>query len=95
MTEEELAFYDFLYSKIGTMESSDKIKNVVKDIVNSLGPYVKVADWKNKDSIRARIRLIVKTSLMKMVDTKMSYREIDSIANEMLNHIETVYSMAA
>lgn len=94
LSEEELAFYDFLYSKIGSEETSEQIKEVVKEIIRTLGPYIKVADWNKKESIRARIKMIVKESLIKKVDTKMPYKKIDSIANEMLNLMEDVYAAA-
>lgn len=94
LSEEELAFYDFLYSKIGSEETSEEIKKVVKEITRKLGPYIKVADWNKKESIRAKIKIIVKKYLIKMVDSKMSYKEIDSIANEMLNQMEIVYAVA-
>ncbi len=94
LSDEELAFYDLLYSKIGSMETSEEIKNVVKEIVSGLGPYIKVADWNKKDSIRAKIKMIVKKSLIKLADSKMSYEQIDAIANEILSHMEVIYAAA-
>lgn len=94
LSEEELAFYDFLYSKIGSEKTSDEIKEIVKEIINKLDPYIKVADWNKKESIRSKIKIIVKKSLINMANSKMSYKEIDSIANEMLNQIEVVYAVA-
>ncbi len=38
--------------------------------------------------------MIVKKSLIKMVDSKMSYKEIDLIANEMLSQMEIIYAVA-
>ena len=94
LTEEELAFYDLLYSRIGSMETSEKIKEIVKNILAELGPYVKVADWHKKETIRAKIKMIVKKSLLKMTNTKMSYTQIDAVANEMLSRMEAIYSAA-
>ena len=94
LSEEELAFYDLLYSKIGSIETSEKIREIVKKILAELGPYVKVADWHKKESIRAKIKMIVKKSLIKMVNTKMSYKQIDAVANEMLSYMETIYAAA-
>ena len=94
LSEEELAFYDFLYSKIGSEKTSDEIKEVVKEIIHKLDPYIKVADWNKKESIRSKIKIIVKKSLINMANSKMPYKEIDSIANEMLNQIEVVYTAA-
>ena len=78
----------------GERETSEEIKNVVKEIVSGLGPYIKVADWNKKDSIRAKIKMIVKKSLIKLADSKMSYEQIDAIANEILSHMEVIYAAA-
>lgn len=94
LSEEELAFYDLLYSKIGSMETSERIRDIIKKILSELGSYIKVADWNKKDNIRARIKMIVKESLIKMVDFNMSYKQIDAIANEMLSHMEIIYAAA-
>ncbi|XOB63841.1 type I restriction endonuclease subunit R (plasmid) [Campylobacterota bacterium DY0563] len=94
LSEEEMAFYDLLYSKIGSMEPSDKIRDIVKNILTELGPYIRVADWNKKENIRAKIKMIVKKSLMKMIDSKISYKQIDAIANEMLSQIEIIYAAA-
>ncbi len=94
LSEDELAFYDFLYSKIGSEKTSDNIKKVVKGIISKLGTYIKVADWNKKESIRAKIKMIVKESLIKIADSKMTYEEINSIANEMLSQIEVIYAAA-
>lgn len=94
LSEEELAFYDLLYSKMGSERPSEQIKKVVKEIIRELGPYIKVVDWNKKDTIRAKIKMIVKQSLAKIVDSKMSYKEIDSIANDMLSQMEFVYAAA-
>ncbi len=63
---------------------SIKIKELVKDILRELGPYVKVADWNKKESIRAKIRMVVKGYLIRKLSAGISYKEIDSIASEML-----------
>ena len=94
LSEEELSFYDLLYFKIGSKETSKEIKEIVKEIIGELGPYIKVADWNKKESIRSKIKMIVKKSLIKIADSKMTYEEIDLIANEMLNHMEVVYAAA-
>ncbi|MDL1969742.1 MAG: type I restriction endonuclease subunit R [Candidatus Desulfofervidaceae bacterium] len=95
LSEEELAFYDLLNSRIGTFEDSDELKKVVKEILKELNPYIRVADWNKKDSIRAKIKMIVKKSLISIVNSKMSYEEIDNIASEVLSQIEVVYAIAA
>jgi type I restriction enzyme R subunit len=94
LTEEELAVYDYLISKIGTLETSDKIKELAKEIINNLGPYVKLADWNKKETLRATIRSIVKKSLLKLKNSKLNYNQMDSIAKEMLSQIEVIFAAA-
>ena len=94
LSEEEMAFYDLLYSKIGSLDTSNEIRNVIKKILDELSPYIKVADWNKKESIRAKIKTIVKKSLMKMAGSKISYKQIDTIANEMLAHMEVIFVAA-
>ncbi len=94
LTEEELAFYDLLNSRLETFENSDELKKVVKEILRELNPYVRVADWNKKDSIRAKIKLIVKKSLISIVNSKMTYKEIDNIASEILYQMEAIYASA-
>ncbi len=94
LSEEELAFYDLLYSKIGSIETSEEIKEIVKEILGELGPYVRISDWNKKESIRAKIKMIIKKSLIKKVNSKISYEQINAIANEMLSHMEVVYAVA-
>ena len=48
--------YDLLCSKIGSIETSEEIKKIVKEILGELGPYVRVSDWNKKESIRAKIK---------------------------------------
>ena len=94
LSEEELAFYDLLNLRIGTFEDSNALKKVVKEILKELNPYIRVADWNKKDSIRAKIKMIVKKSLISIVNSKMSYKEIDNIASEILYQMEAVYAVA-
>ena len=68
--------------------------NVIKSVLNELSPYIKVADWNKKERIRAKIKTIVKKSLMKMAGSKISYKQIDTIANEMLAHMEVIFVAA-
>ena len=94
LSDEELAFYDLLRSKIDIKEPPEKIKEVVKEIIRELGPYVKVADWNKKDRIRAKIKWIVKSSIIKMVSSGIPYEKIDEIANDVLNQMEIIYPAA-
>ena len=86
--------YNLLCSKIGSIETSEEIKEIVKEIHGELGPYVRVSDWNKKESIRAKIKMIVKKSLIKKVDSKISYQLINAIAYEMLSHMEVIYAVA-
>ena len=79
---------------LSEVETSEEIKEIVKEILAELGPYVKVSDWNKKESIRAKIKMIVKKSLIKKVDSKISYEQINTIANEMLSHMEVIYAVA-
>ncbi len=92
LSEEELVFYDLLNSRIGRFKNRDTLKRVVKEILKELNPYIRVADWNKKDSIRAKIKMIVKKTLINIVDSKMSYNEINAIASKMLNQMEIVYA---
>jgi len=38
--------------------------------------------------------MIVKKSLIELADSKMSYEQIDAIANEILSHMEVIYAAA-
>jgi len=94
LTEEELAFYDLLNSMVSSEKTPEKIKDIVKKILAELGPYVKIVDWNKKESIRAKIKKIVKISLMQMASSRMPYEQIDAIADEILFRMEAIYAAA-
>lgn len=91
MSEEELAFYDLLSSKEKVFENYEEIEKVAREVVKGLGEYVKVADWNKKEILRARIRKLVKDTLLKVIDERINYDEMDKIASEVLAHAEAVY----
>jgi type I restriction enzyme R subunit len=95
LTEEELAFYDLLSSKKGFFVNFKEIRKVAKEIVKELGYYIKVADWNRKDYLKAKIRTAVKRVLIKVVDGRVKYKEIEKVSNEVVNHAERIYSQAA
>ena len=94
LTEEELAFYDLLLSSVKSIKDSEKIKEIVKEILSELGPYVKLADWNKKEMIRSKIRFIVKKTLMKYSETPLTRDEMDGIAKLVLQQMERIYAAA-
>ena len=92
LTEEELAFYDLLSSKERVFENYEEIKAVAKEIVKELGYYVKLADWNKKEYLRAKIKVALKNALIKVIDARISYGEIDRVASEILTHAEKIYA---
>ncbi|WP_456486598.1 type I restriction enzyme endonuclease domain-containing protein, partial [Candidatus Alkanophaga liquidiphilum] len=91
LTEEELAFYDLLSSKEKVFENYEEIKAVAKEIVKELGYHVKLADWNKKEYLRAKIKVALKNALIKVVDARISYGEINKIASEILTYAEEIY----
>ncbi|MCW3138439.1 MAG: DUF3387 domain-containing protein [Methanophagales archaeon] len=91
LTEEELAFYDLLSSKERVFENYEEIRAIAKEVTKELGYYVKLADWSKKDYLRARIKTALKKILVNTIDARISYREIDKMASEILTHAEMVY----
>ncbi len=92
LTEEELAFYDMLATEKGIFENYEDIKKIAKEVVKELGDYIKVADWNKKEQLRARIKSKVKDMLIKTVNEKLPYTQIDKIATEILKHAELLYA---
>jgi len=91
LTEEELAFYDVLL-KEDIFENEDEIKYVAKDVIKRIGNFIKVVDWNKKDTLRARIRMAIKEILINVVNEKVEYEKIDSIANEIYKYVEVLYA---
>ena len=92
LSEEELAFYDLLSSKQKFFENYEEIKMVAKEIVKELGYYVKVADWNKKEFLKAKVRTVLKNVLIKTVNGRVAYEEIEKLSKEIISHAEVVYA---
>ena len=90
LTEEELAFYDMLLSK-RIFENYEEVKEIAKLIVEKLGGYVKIADWNNKEAIKAKIRRALRDVLSERL-RKHDYDYISEIVNELLEQAELVFA---
>jgi type I restriction enzyme R subunit len=91
LSEEELAFYDMLLGK-DIFKNKDEIKFIAKEVIKKLGNFIKVVDWNKKESLRAKIRWAIKEILIKVVDERVEYEKIESIAYEIYEHIEALYA---
>jgi type I restriction enzyme R subunit len=91
LSEQELGFYDMLTSRQNLFENLGQIKQVAREIVKELGYYTKVADWNRKEYLKAKIRTALKTVLMKAIDGRAEYPEIEKLSVQVLGHAETVY----
>jgi len=90
LTEEELAFYDMLLSK-RIFENYEEVKEIAKLIVEKMGGYVKIADWNNKEAIKAKIRRALRDVLSERL-RKRDYDYISEIVNELLEQAELVFA---
>jgi type I restriction enzyme R subunit len=91
LTEEELAFYDMLLGK-DIFENEDEIKFIAKEVIKKLGNFIKVVDWNKKESLRAKIRWAIKEILINVVDERVEYEKIESVAKEIYEHVEALYA---
>ena len=91
LTEEELVFYDRLL-KEGILANKEEIIRIVKEIQKELGYYVKIVDWHKKDSIRARIKTIIKVTLAKSLGGRIEYKKIDKLSSELCEQLEFMYA---
>jgi type I restriction enzyme R subunit len=91
LTEEELVFYDRLL-KEGIFANKEEIIHIVKEIQKELGYYVKIVDWHKKDSIRARIKTIIKVALAKSLGGRLEYQKIDKLSSELCEQLEFMYA---
>jgi type I restriction enzyme R subunit len=91
LTEEELVFYDRLL-KEGIFANKEEIIRIVKEIQKQLGYYVKIIDWHKKDSIRARIKTIIKVTLAKSLGGRIEYQKIDKLSSELCEQLEFMYA---
>ncbi len=91
LTEEELVFYDRLL-KEGIFANKEEIIRIIKEIQKELGYYVKIVDWYKKDSIRARIKTIIKVALAKSLGERIEYQKIDKLSSELCEQLEFMYA---
>jgi type I restriction enzyme R subunit len=91
LTEEELAFYDMLLEK-DIFESENEIIYVAKEVIKELGNFIKVVDWNKKETLRAKIRMAIKKILIDVVNERTDYEKINKIANEIYEHVESLYA---
>lgn len=92
LTEQELAFYDLLASKEKFFQNYQQIKQLAKQIVKELGYYIKVADWNRKEYLKAKLKAAVKTVLIKTIDGRASWKEIEQLSTELMNCAELIYT---
>jgi type I restriction enzyme R subunit len=62
LTEEELAFYDALSSGERLVASDEQLKKITKKLVESIKNNLSI-DWTKHESVKAKIRAIVKRTL--------------------------------
>jgi len=91
LTDQELAFYDLLATKEKFFQNYQEIQTIAKQIVKELGYYTKVADWNKKEYLKAKLRAAVKNLLIKIINGRAQYNEIEQLSTEIINHAETIY----
>ena len=91
LTEEELAFYDMLL-KENIFENENEIKYVAKEVIKSLGNFIKIVDWNKKETLRSKIKMTIKEILISVVDERVEYEKINNIASEIYEHVEALYA---
>ena len=94
LSEEELAFYDLLSSKEKFFENYQEIKEVAREIVKEMGYYIKVADWNRKEYLKAKIKAAVKNVLIRVIDGRASYNEIEQLSAEVMSCAQVIYAAA-
>lgn len=92
--DEELAFYDLLASEKKCFENYKEVEEVAKEIVKELGYYIKVADWNRKEYVKAKIKAAVKNVLIRVIDGRVSYKEIERLSGEVIGHAMMIYATA-
>ena len=92
LTEEERAFYDLLCSREKFFENKEAIRLVVKEIIKELSGYITVADWNRKRFLKAKIMAAVKKILLKAINGRANYNEIDKLSINVMHYIEGLYA---
>jgi len=92
LSEQELAFYDMLLKEEKFFENEEEIKYVAKEVVKSLGNFIRIVDWNKKETLRAKIKMAIKEILVKVVDARVEYEKINKIASEIYERVEILYA---
>ena len=92
LTEEELAFYDMLLNKKDIFKNENEIVSVAKEVIKRLDYFIKIVDWNKKETLRARIRMAIKEILISVLNERVEYEKLDSIASEIFEHAEVLYA---
>jgi type I restriction enzyme R subunit len=90
LTEDEINFYDMLLNK-NVIQDKEKIKYVAKEIVKGLGDFIKIVDWNKKESVKAKIRVMIRDILLKFAEKK-EYEKIKSAASDICSYAESLYA---
>ncbi len=100
LTEEELAFYDFLLSKQNFSKFNKEPIEVAKDIKNIYDSYISIPDWTKKESVKAKFKTKVTDYFLKdlKVDDpdklKSLYEEIKLLSADIVNYAESLCKAA-
>jgi type I restriction enzyme R subunit len=94
LSDDELAFYDLLSSRQKYFENFDEVEAVAKEVVKEMGYYIKVADWNRKEYLKAKIKAALKKALIRIVDGRVKYEDIELLSKEIMRHAEEVYAVA-
>jgi type I restriction enzyme R subunit len=83
ITDEELAFYDILFSKKEIIQEAGPIQNIVHAVCKAVKDNLEI-DWTKKEDAKAAIRLAVKKELR----GKVSLEELNLILVEIMDQAE-------
>ncbi|ASJ10036.1 restriction endonuclease subunit R [Thermococcus sp. P6] len=92
LSDDELAFYDMLltYPDLPIRER-ERVERIAREIARMMSGYVKVADWKRKKNLRAKIRAGLKMILVK--EGINDYSLISNLSDSLLEYAEGVYGI--
>ena len=78
--------------KENIFENENEIKYVAKEVIKSLGNFIKIVDWNKKETLRSKIKMTIKEILISVVDERVEYEKINNIASEIYEHVEALYA---
>jgi hypothetical protein len=58
-----------------------------------LATDTKASDWNRKEYLKAKIRAAVKNLLIKTINGRATYTEIDKLSEDVINQAETIYAL--